>query len=150
MLWNLLWRSFGIIWHVIFLKALPCQVKMCFPFFTWSPRDFSQPYAHTNDCVFRRSIVIADSVEIRQRCHQLVYTKRLRKSQWKAQYICHTFGNCLNKYLIQIEVILTFSCLNLVRIFISLRVLWQYVWCSNGDIFLMATFIFVTESNAEL
>jgi hypothetical protein len=42
--------------------------------------------------------------------------------------------------------ILTFSCLNLVRILISLNVRWQYVWCSNGDIFLIATLVFVTLS----
>lgn len=41
---------------------------------------------------------------------------------------------------------LTFSCLNRVNILISRNVRWQYVWCSNGDIFLMATFVFVTLS----
>lgn len=34
---------------------------------------------------------------------------------------------------------LTFSWENRVRILISLNVRWQYVRCSNGEIFLMAT-----------
>ena len=38
-----------------------------------------------------------------------------------------------------------FTISNLVRILISLSVLWQYVWCSKGLIFLMATF-FKTKS----
>lgn len=36
------------------------------------------------------------------------------------------------------------------RILISLSVRWQYVWCSNGLIFLMATRELVTLSIAEL
>lgn len=36
------------------------------------------------------------------------------------------------------------------RILISLSVRWQYVWCSNGLIFLMATRWLVTLSTAEL
>lgn len=36
------------------------------------------------------------------------------------------------------------------RILISLSVRWQYVWCSNGLIFLMATRWLVTLSRAEL
>lgn len=36
------------------------------------------------------------------------------------------------------------------RILISLSVRWQYVWCSNGLIFLMATRWFVKLSRAEL
>ena len=46
--------------------------------------------------------------------------------------------------------LLTFSCLNLVRILISLNVRWQYVWCSNGEIFLMATRDLFTLSHADL
>ena len=45
---------------------------------------------------------------------------------------------------------LTFSCLKRLRIFISRRVLWQYVWCSKGLIFLMATLAPVMLSKAEL
>jgi len=48
------------------------------------------------------------------------------------------------------DAIHTFSCLNRVNIFISRRVLWQYVWCSKGEIFFIATFVFVTWSNADL
>ena len=51
---------------------------------------------------------------------------------------------------IYIKQIHTFSCLNRVKIFISRRVLWQYVWCSKGEIFFMATFVFNTWSNADL
>ena len=53
-------------------------------------------------------------------------------------------------YWAMINSRLTFSCLNLVRILISRRVLWQYVWCSKGDIFLIATFVLVTLSLADL
>ena len=45
---------------------------------------------------------------------------------------------------------LTFSCWKRVRILISLRVRWQYVWCSKGRIFLMATFMLFWVSVAEL
>ena len=45
---------------------------------------------------------------------------------------------------------LTFSCLNRLRILISLKVRWQYVWCSKGRIFLIATFFLVLLSSAEL
>jgi len=45
---------------------------------------------------------------------------------------------------------LTFSCWKRVRILISLSVRWQYVWCSKGRIFLIATFIFFWVSVAEL
>ena len=41
---------------------------------------------------------------------------------------------------------MTFSCLNLVKIFTSRKVLWQNVWCSNGVIFLIATLSLLTES----
>ena len=37
------------------------------------------------------------------------------------------------------RISIMFSWLNLVKIFISRRVLWQYVWCSKGLIFLIAT-----------
>jgi len=47
-------------------------------------------------------------------------------------------------------VLLTFSCLNRVRIFISRNVLWQYVWCSNGEIFFTATLALFVLSNADL
>lgn len=46
--------------------------------------------------------------------------------------------------------ILTFSCFNLLRILISRNVRWQYVWCSNGEIFLIATRVSVTLSVAAL
>lgn len=45
---------------------------------------------------------------------------------------------------------LTFSCLKRVRILISRNVRWQYVWCSKGEIFLMATRVFVSSSVADL
>ena len=61
--------------------------------------------------------------------------------------IANTTHNC-NNYLN--DAIHTFSCLNRVKIFISRRVLWQYVWCSKGEIFFIATFVLITWSNADL
>ena len=43
-----------------------------------------------------------------------------------------------------------FSCLKRSRILISLRVRWQYVWCSKGLIFLMATRTLFSRSWAAL
>lgn len=61
------------------------------------------------------------------------------------------FGlKCLSKRYDSQSLVLTFSCLNRRKILISRNVRWQYVWCSNGLIFLMATLCPVALSNAEL
>lgn len=60
-------------------------------------------------------------------------------------YIKH---RCMQKH--EKTTVLTFSCLNLVSILISRSVLWQYVWCSKGEIFLIATFCLVILSMAAL
>lgn len=54
------------------------------------------------------------------------------------------------KFLFIRTSFLTFSCLKRVRILISRKVRWQKVWCSKGDIFLIATLSFVRVSNADL
>lgn len=56
----------------------------------------------------------------------------------------------MQKWLFEIDWALTFSCLNRLKILISRRVLWQYVWCSKGLIFLIATRCPVLLSFAEL
>lgn len=62
----------------------------------------------------------------------------------------HAYGVAMSTFDNLSSDLLTFSCLNLVNILISLSVLWQYVWCSNGEIFLIATFCLVTVSRADL
>ncbi|TNN58175.1 hypothetical protein EYF80_031608 [Liparis tanakae] len=47
-------------------------------------------------------------------------------------------------------MLMMFSCLKRMRILISLRVRWQYVWCSKGLIFLMATRVLLSRSCAAL
>ena len=62
----------------------------------------------------------------------------------------HTITQKLSNEFTSISGLLTFSCLNRVRILISLKVRWQYVWCSNGEIFFIATRAFVRLSCADL
>lgn len=66
----------------------------------------------------------------------------------KAGYTSFMLSSCCA--LMMSLMPMMFSWWKRSRILISLSVRWQYVWCSNGLIFLMATRWFVKLSRAEL